>query len=139
MSRQSGRQAIRCGLLLACLVVLGGTILLIVHPRLDPLHVARLPLVAAAWAAFGVAAWLLRRVTGKLAAGFILAGGIGLQLVAISGPPAASSDLYRYIWDGRVQAAGIDPYLYTPTDAGVAQLRNDFLWPPVTSNKVRGC
>lgn len=139
MSGQDGRQAIRGGLLLACLVVLGGMILLIVRPRLDPLHVARLPLVAAAWAAFGVAAWLLRKVTGKLAAGLILAGGIALQLVAISGPPATSTDLYRYIWDGRVQAAGIDPYLYPPAAVGVAGLRDDFLWrPSATSAKGSG-
>lgn len=137
MSGQNGRPAIRCGLLVACLVVLGGMILLIVRPRLDPLHVARLPLVAAAWAAFGVAAWLLRKVTGKLAAGLILAGGIALQLVAISGPPATSTDLYRYLWDGRVQAAGIDPYLYPPAAAGVAGLRYDFLWAPWSATPAR--
>jgi alpha-1,6-mannosyltransferase len=28
--------------------------------------------------------------------------------------PYLSSDIYRYIWDGRVQAAGINPYLYPP-------------------------
>ena len=28
----------------------------------------------------------------------------------MSAPPRQSDDLYRYIWDGRVQAAGIDPY-----------------------------
>jgi Glycosyltransferase family 87 len=50
-------------------------------------------------------------------------------VVALSGPPQNSSDLYRYIWDGRVQAAGIDPYLYAPGDAGVVALRNHFLWP----------
>ena len=28
--------------------------------------------------------------------------------------PYLSSDIYRYVWDGRVQAAGINPYLYPP-------------------------
>ena len=27
-------------------------------------------------------------------------------------PPIGSEDLYRYIWDGKVQAAGINPYRY---------------------------
>jgi hypothetical protein len=27
-------------------------------------------------------------------------------------PPVGSEDLYRYIWDGKVQAAGINPYKY---------------------------
>ena len=28
--------------------------------------------------------------------------------------PLLSSDIYRYVWDGRVQAAGINPYRYFP-------------------------
>jgi hypothetical protein len=110
------------------LFALGGLILLIARPNLDPARLLPLALVGGAWIAFGCAAWLLRKVTLKLAVGLILVGGIALQVIAFSGPPQNSSDLYRYIWDGRVQAAGIDPYLYPPADAGVAKLRNDFLW-----------
>ena len=110
------------------LLVLGGMILLVAQPGLDPARLRPVALVTGAWIAFGCAAWLLRKVTLKLAAGLILAGGIALQVVALTGPPQNSSDSYRYIWDGRVQAAGIDPYLYAPSDAGVARLRDDFLW-----------
>jgi hypothetical protein len=110
------------------LAVLTGLILLVARPRLDPSRIQPLALVAGAWMAFGCAVWLLRKVTVRLAVGLILAGGIALQVVALAGPPQNSSDLYRYIWDGRVQAAGIDPYLYSPADAGVLKLRNDFLW-----------
>jgi hypothetical protein len=124
------RPAARVAVLLGCLAVLAGMILLLVHPGLH-LPIARVPLIAVAWVAFATAAWLLRRVAGKLAVGLILAGGIALQVAAISAPPAGSSDSYRYVWDGRVQAAGIDPYLYPPAAAGVARLRNDFLWSPV--------
>ncbi len=105
-----------------------GLILLVARPSLDPSRILPLALVAGAWLAFGCAAWLLRKVTVRLAVGLILVGGIAVQAVALAGPPQNSSDLYRYIWDGRVQAAGIDPYLYAPADAGVAKLRNDFLW-----------
>jgi hypothetical protein len=38
--------------------------------------------------------------------------------------PLLSSDIYRYIWDGRVQAAGINPYRYFPTDETLAFLRD---------------
>jgi len=110
------------------LAALTGLILLVARPSLDPSRIVPLALVAGAWMAFGCAAWLLRKVTVRLAVGLILAGGIAVQVVALAGPPQNSSDLYRYIWDGRVQAAGIDPYLYAPADAGVAKLRNDFLW-----------
>jgi hypothetical protein len=114
------------------LAVLTILILLVARPSLDPARIKPLPLVIGAWIAFGCAAWLLRKVTIRLAVGLILAGGIAVQVVALSGPPQNSSDLYRYIWDGRVQAAGIDPYLYAPGDEGVVALRNDFLWPSAT-------
>lgn len=29
--------------------------------------------------------------------------------------PTLSDDIYRFIWDGRLSAAGLDPFLYTPT------------------------
>jgi hypothetical protein len=110
------------------LLVLVGLILLLARPGLDPTRVQPIVLVGIAWIVFGCAAWLVRKVTVRLAVGLILAGGIAVQVVALAGPPQNSSDMYRYMWDGRVQAAGIDPYLYAPADAGVAKLRNDFLW-----------
>ena len=36
-------------------------------------------------------------------------------------PPYLSDDIYRYVWDGRVQAAGINPYRYIPADAALEQ------------------
>jgi hypothetical protein len=119
---------LRVAAIISLLLVLGSMILLIAQPGLDPARLLPLALVGGAWIAFGCAAWLLRKVTLKLAVGLILVGGIALQVVAMTGPPRDSSDSYRYIWDGRVQAAGIDPYLYAPADEGVARLRNDFLW-----------
>src|SRR5215472_14385928 len=114
-------------------------ILLLARPSLDPARINPLVLLAGAWVAFGCAAWLLRKVTVPLAVGLILAGGIAVQVVALSGPPRNSADLYRYIWDGRVQAAGIDPYLYAPGDQGVVALRNDFLWPPGGPGRNERC
>ncbi len=119
---------IRLAGIIASLAALTALILLLARPSLDPARIKPIVLVGAAWVAFGCAAWLLRKVTARLAVALILAGGFAVQLAALAGPPQDSSDLYRYIWDGRVQAAGIDPYLYAPADAGVARLRNDFLW-----------
>ena len=119
---------LRVAAIISLLLVLGSMVLLVAQPGLDPARLLPLAPVGGAWIAFGCAAWLLRKVTLKLAVGLILVGGIALQVVAMTGPPRNSSDSYRYIWDGRVQAAGIDPYLYAPVDQGVARLRNDFLW-----------
>jgi hypothetical protein len=118
----------RITLLVAALSALILLILLIARPRLNPAGAHPLKLVVVAWLLFCCAAWLVRGVAVRLAVGLILISGIALQVVALAGPPQNSSDLYRYIWDGRVQAAGIDPYLYPPDAAGVAGLRNAFLW-----------
>lgn len=33
-----------------------------------------------------------------------------------------SDDIYRYLWDGKVAAAGINPFVYTPTDPHLSRL-----------------
>jgi hypothetical protein len=45
--------------------------------------------------------------------------------------PPVSTDIYRYVWDGRVQAAGINPYRYRPADAAVAFLRDGAIYPNI--------
>jgi hypothetical protein len=112
------------------LIVAAVLLLLVVRPSLDPAQLRPLPLIAGAWLAFLVAAWLLRKVPRRTAVVLILLGGIGLQAVAVSVPRAFSNDLYRYMWDGRVQAAGIDPYQYVPTATQLTGLRNEFLFYP---------
>src|SRR5215831_5031064 len=45
--------------------------------------------------------------------------------------PLLSSDLYRYVWDGRVQRAGINPYRYAPEDDALASLRDTAIYPRI--------
>ena len=45
--------------------------------------------------------------------------------------PLLSSDIYRYVWDGRVQAAGINPYRYFPADEALAFLRDGAIFPHI--------
>jgi hypothetical protein len=87
------------------------------------------PVEAAAWAVFAAGAWLILRTSPRRAVPLILLGGITIQLAALAAPPRTSDDLYRYIWDGKVQAAGIDPYRYVPAARQLAPLRDPFLWP----------
>ncbi|HSE96092.1 MAG TPA: glycosyltransferase 87 family protein, partial [Methylomirabilota bacterium] len=42
-----------------------------------------------------------------------------------------SGDLYRYLWDGRVQLAGINPYRYPPAAPELAALRDDAVHPHI--------
>jgi hypothetical protein len=82
-----------------------------------------------AWALFAVGAWLVRRLPRRPAVALILLGGIVLPLLAATAPPRTSDDLYRYEWDGRVQAAGVDPYRYAPAAPELVPLRDPQLWP----------
>jgi hypothetical protein len=61
----------------------------------------------------------------------ILGVGILLRLVLIADPPMFSTDIYRYVWDGRVQGAGINPYRYVPADAALAALRDSDIYPNI--------
>jgi hypothetical protein len=84
---------------------------------------------SAAWLLFALGVWLLRGIGPRGAVLLILLGGLAVQLVAATAPPHGSDDLYRYVWDGRVQAAGIDPYSYVPSAPQLAGLRDPGLWP----------
>jgi len=129
LSRMSAK--FRVAAISLTLIVLAGLVLLLVRPRLDPAQIRPLPLLIGAWLAFIAAAWLLRKAPLRISVAAILLGGIAVQLVAVSAPSQNSTDLYRYVWDGRVQAAGIDPYEYVPAARQLAGLRDqdqDFLW-----------
>lgn len=45
--------------------------------------------------------------------------------------PLLSSDLYRYVWDGRVQRAGINPYRYPPEAEALVPLRDTAIYPHI--------
>jgi hypothetical protein len=53
------------------------------------------------------------------------------RLAILFAPPYLSDDIYRYVWDGRVQAAGINPYRYVPADPSLGQLRDDDIYPKI--------
>src|SRR5271157_689702 len=50
--------------------------------------------------------------------------------------PALSDDMYRYIWDGRVQAHGISPYRYPPAAPELAFLRDQQIYPWINRKSV---
>jgi alpha-1,6-mannosyltransferase len=54
-----------------------------------------------------------------------------MRAIVLPAPPFLSSDIYRYVWDGRVQNAGINPYRYIPADPALAPMRDDAIYPHV--------
>jgi alpha-1,6-mannosyltransferase len=47
------------------------------------------------------------------------------RLVLLPTRPTLSDDMFRYVWDGRVQAAGFSPYRYAPNARELLNLRNE--------------
>lgn len=86
------------------------------------------PLWAAAHALYLGAAWLalrglpasgLRR-RGPLVVAVILAVGLVPRLVLLPAEPTLSEDLYRYLWDGRLTALGLNPFPRPPSDPSLS-------------------
>ncbi|MCL5268501.1 MAG: glycosyltransferase 87 family protein [Bacteroidetes bacterium] len=48
-----------------------------------------------------------------------------MSLIAVN--PTGSDDYYRYLWDGKVMANGINPYRYAPDDPALARLHSEVL------------
>ena len=70
---------------------------------------------------YALAAWLvLRRADGSTY--FILSAAFVFRLTLWWSPATLSDDIFRYVWDGQVQLAGINPYLYAPSAPEVAHL-----------------
>ncbi|MFA7421168.1 MAG: hypothetical protein WCZ90_15910 [Melioribacteraceae bacterium] len=58
---------------------------------------------------------------------FLVYAGVLVRLFFIISQPIGSDDVYRYMWDGKIQDAGINPYLYKPVDEGLNSLHSDIL------------
>ncbi|MFE7773542.1 glycosyltransferase 87 family protein [Streptomyces sp. NPDC057445] len=84
---------------------------------------------AACWLLFALAVWTLRKATVRHAVTLVLGGSVVVAATGLLAPPRTSTDMYRYAWDGRVQAAGISPYDHVPADPALAALRDDWLFP----------
>ena len=80
---------------------------------------------------FGVAWLSLRAKDSKqfLAFGLIFAALFRLSI--LFSPPYLSDDIYRYVWDGRVQSSGINPYRYIPADESLVKLRDEKIYPNI--------
>lgn len=97
----------------------------------------RLALLLPAWALLsGLMLWGWRAVRarpGRLPSA--LAAALLFRLAASCGPPALSDDVYRYVWDGRVQLHGVHPYRYAPAAPELSPLRDE-LWGAINHSQV---
>ena len=118
---------------LALVALAGAGLLLGVADSTGAAHVARVNalvglMALAALIYFLAIRLVLRRRWPRSTVWLVLGLALAMRAVLLTGPPVLSSDIYRYVWDGRVQAAGINPYRYVPADPTLARLRDDAIY-----------
>jgi len=64
-----------------------------------------------------------------------LALGAALRVAMLFSPASLSDDVYRYLWEGEVIAAGLNPFLHAPSDPTLTPLR-DAVWAQVNHKDV---
>jgi len=96
-----------------------------------------------AWMLVAFAAWALAVVRRSRWAAvrapvvWVVAVAALLRAALLPAAPTLSDDLYRYAWDGRVLAAGIDPYAHAPADPALAPLRDAVIHPRINHPALR--
>jgi len=85
--------------------------------------------LAGAAYALAVAAVVRRPPSGGRALVAILGAAVLFRLILLPTVPSLSTDVYRYLWDGRVQAAGLSPYTEPPNSPTLASLRDPVIYP----------
>ena len=93
-----------------------------------------LAFIALALAQGGLVLFATRLAEGcaaRLGLPVILGVALALRLALLPVPPQLSTDAYRYVWDGRVQGAGINPYRYVPAAPELAPLRDGAIYPHI--------
>ncbi|QDP96154.1 DUF2029 domain-containing protein [Microlunatus elymi] len=96
---------------------------------LQRVHLGRWALLIAVLI-FGLIAYGFRHRVGDLRPRMIMIIAAVCQLPGLMFRPTLTDDTYRFVWDGRVQLAGIDPYRYPPLAAALRGLRDPILFPP---------
>ncbi len=86
------------------------------------------------------ALWVVGRVGEKdreaLVPGILLFA-LLFRLLLVPSDSVLSSDVYRYLWDGKVQVAGkMNPYLYPPVDEHLAFLRDQEIYPYINRKEA---
>ncbi len=72
---------------------------------------------------------------GASLGGALWVGALLIRLPLLPLAPTLSDDVWRYLWDGRVAAAGENPYLHPPADPALAPLRDE-LWERLPHTEV---
>jgi hypothetical protein len=90
-------------------------------PATLPRHLLWYVAAGLAW----MAATAVVRPTSRAQLWIVVVIAVAMRVPAWWTAPAHSDDVYRYLWDGRVQRAGVNPYRYAPDAPELTGLRDE--------------
>lgn len=82
------------------------------------------------------ATYLVVAKAHKVSFEWLLVVAVICRLILLPSQPLFDNDIYRYLWDGKVLANGVNPFLYPPSSPELAPLR-DGHWPLIGYPDVR--
>ena len=111
------------------LIILGGLLTLLFFKGAHDQNLKRMITFLAGMGGASILYWLAAWTACKAPAArstlwLALAFGALFRVAPLTTDTYLSTDLYRYVWDGRVQAHGINPYRYVPGDIHLMPLRD---------------
>mgnify|MGYP001279791139 CR=1 FL=1 len=83
----------------------------------------------------GILFFLRNRLGKEFSLKEIIFIAIALRIIVMFVNPVTSDDYYRYLWDGMVQAEGLNPFQYSPEE--LTQLHDDVIYPKVTYPDIK--
>ena len=85
---------------------------------------------------YSLASWVVWRSRAARSTLLVVLGFAGLfRFTTLHTNVYLSTDPYRYVWDGRVQAHGINPFRYLPADPHLQFLRDRKIYPHINRKK----
>ena len=67
---------------------------------------------------------------------WILIWALAFRALAMLSEPALTTDAFRYVWDGKLQMEGVNPYQYVPADPQLESLRDENIYPHINKKEV---
>ncbi len=125
----------RAPFILLILSLLGFYVLSVLHVK--PIVSYTIVYVASSLLYLLVAMVLKKKEVTKTDFVWLLGSAIVLRLAFLTLQPVGSPDYYRYVWDGKVEAHGINPYRYAPDDSALTGLHSETLPRLVTYPAMR--
>ena len=95
-----------------------------------------LAVLTGAFAFYFAALLMIRGAASRLHPAWVIGIAVLIQMAPFRGQPVWDTDAYRYHWDGKLLAEGVNPYRFAPGDHRIAHLRGEW-WQPIDYKWVK--